>query len=213
MKNFRSTHTRAVQGALAEIASIRGQVARSSTFRGYGPGSLAATGGLAFLSAWLQAHHLAETVREFPAYLILWVTTAALALTFVAIQTAARARRVHAGLVVEMLHSAVEPFIPALVAGILLTAVLWRFAHWELWMLPGLWQILFSFGVFSSCRFLPKQTFVVGVWYLGCGLTCLALGHAPHALAPWEMGVPFGVGHLTLSAILFYDYARGIGDV
>lgn len=80
-------------------------------------------------------------------------------------------------------------------------------------MLPGLWQILFSFGVFSSCRLLPKPTFVVGVWYLACGLTCLALGHAPRPLAPWEMGVPFGVGHLLLAAILHFDYARDVQDV
>lgn len=213
MKSSRSTHTMSVQEALAEITSIRGQVARNTTFRGYGPLSLAATGLLAFFSGWLQVHQLPAPLRDVPGYLTLWIATAALALSLVAVETAARARRRHAGLVSEMLHSAIEPFIPPVIAGILLTVVLLRFAAWELWMLPGLWQVLFSFGVFSSRRFLPKQTFAVGVWYLACGMTCLALGHGPNVLAPWEMAIPFGVGHLMLAGIVYLEDLRGEVDV
>jgi len=29
-------------------------------------------------------------------------------------------------------------------------------------MLPGLWQIVFSLGVFSSCRFLPRPMLAAG---------------------------------------------------
>ena len=38
-----------------------------------------------------------------------------------------------------------------------------------LWMLPGLWQILFSLGVFASCRLLPRATFFVALFYLIAG--------------------------------------------
>ncbi len=213
MKSSRSTHMMNVHEALAQITSIRGQVARSTTFRGYGPASLALTGLLAFLSAWIQSYRLPGPHPDVAGYLALWALTAALALSLITMETATRARRMHAGLVSQMLRNAVEPFVPAVAAGALLAAVLLRFAHGELWMLPGLWQILFSLGVFSSCRFLPKQTVAVGVWYLGCGMTCLALGHGPNALAPWEMGVPFGVGHLMLASILYLDYLRGDEDV
>ena len=57
----------------------------------------------------------------------------------------------------EMIHSALEQFLPGIVAGFLLTGVLLRCAPQSLWMLPGLWQVLFSMGVFASCRFLPRQ--------------------------------------------------------
>ena len=69
-----------------------------------------------------------------------------------------------------MIYAAIEQFIPAGVAGALLTFVLFRFAPESLWMLPGLWQIVFSLGVFASCRSLPRPMFAVGVWYLAAGL-------------------------------------------
>ena len=46
--------------ALGDISSIRRQVARSTEFRGYGPATLAATGGIAVLAAGVQAVWLPE---------------------------------------------------------------------------------------------------------------------------------------------------------
>ena len=48
--------------ALGDISSIRRQVARSTEFRGYGPATLAATGGIAVLAAASQALLLPEVV-------------------------------------------------------------------------------------------------------------------------------------------------------
>ena len=55
-----------------------------------------------------------------------------------------------------MIRIAVEQFLPALGAGLLLTFTLQRVAPAQLWMLPGLWQVIFSLGIFASCRFLPE---------------------------------------------------------
>jgi hypothetical protein len=78
-------------------------------------------------------------------------------------------------------------------------------------MLPGLWQVIFSMGVFASCRFLPRQIFAVGVWYLAAGLTCLALGSA-RAFSPWAMGVPFGIGQLLVATMLRFGYQSADED-
>jgi len=134
------------------------------------------------------------------------VVTAAVSVIIIGIQTITRARRVHSGLAKEIIHSAVEQFLPAVVAGLLLTAVLLSYATPSLWMLPGLWQIFFSLGVFSSCRFLPRSMFAVGVWYLAAGLTCLALGSGVRALSTWAMGVPFGIGQLLVASVLQFGY-------
>ena len=75
-----------------------------------------------------------------------------------------------------MIRMAVEQFLPSAGAGALLTVVLTAFVPGALWMLPGLWQITFSLGVFSSCRFLPRLMPLAGVWYLATGLFCVALG-------------------------------------
>jgi hypothetical protein len=193
--------------ALAEIHLIRGQLARGAEFRGYGPTTIAITAALALLAAVAQAHWLADAQRSIASYLAIWVTTAALSLTIVGVETMVRTRRIHSPLAMEMIHSALEQFLPAIVSGLLLTVVLWRCAQQSLWMLPGLWQVIFSMGVFASCQFLPRITFAVGVWYLGTGLTCLMLGRIP-SFSPWAMGVPFGVGQLLVAGVLQFGYRK-----
>ena len=153
-----------LQQALAEIHSIRSDVARGTEFRGYGPASIAASGVLALLVAAAQAQWLAKHPgSDVWLWIAVWAGTAAASLLMSSAETFARARRVHRGFAREMLQSAVEQFLPAGVAGALLTAVLWRYAPQTLWMLPGLWQIVFGLGVFSSCRFLPRPMLSVSV--------------------------------------------------
>jgi hypothetical protein len=191
--------------ALAEIKQIRSQVARDTQFRGYGPASITASGVLALGVAAAQMHWMRDRT-DFAAFAAAWIAAAFASISMVALQTTVRARRVHSGLAVEMIQSAVEQFLPALVVGVLLTVVIARAAPKEAWLLPGLWQLLFSLGVFASCRFLPRQTFAVGVWYLVTGLTTLVLQSENQALLPWTMGIPFGVGQLLVAAIMRYGF-------
>ena len=102
-----------------------------------------------------------------------------------------------------MIHAATEQFIPAGVAGVLLTVVLYRFAPESLWMLPGLWQIVFSLGLFASCRSLPRPMFAAALWYLATGLACLAFANGAHAFSPLAMAVPYGLGQFYTAAVLY----------
>jgi len=194
--------------ALGEISSIRRQVARSTEFRGYGPRTLAATGGIAILAAGVQAVWLPNPANRIPVYLAIWVSTAILSAALIAVQTVTRSQRMHSGMADEMIHMAVEQFLPAAGAGALLTIVLVGSVPAALWMLPGLWQITFSLGVFSSCRFLPRPMAAAGAWYLLTGLTCIALADG-RALSPWTMGVSYGVGQLLVAGILFFIAEEG----
>jgi hypothetical protein len=198
--------------ALAEISAIRAQVARGTQFRGYGPFSIASSGVLALLVAAMEARWLPNSTRDVAAFLLIWVATAAVSVVLTTFETITRARRVHSGFAGEMLHSAVEQFLPAVVVGILLTAVLTRAAPQEIWMLPGLWAIVFSLGVFASCRFLPRQMFAVGIWYLASGLACLMLDSGARILSPWEMGIPFGVGQLLVAAVLQFGFRESLEE-
>jgi hypothetical protein len=198
--------------ALAEINAIRNQVARGTQFRGYGPASIAATGVLALAVAAAQAVWFKGASHDFTIFLCVWAATAAVSLALSASEMIARARRVHCNFAREMIHSAVEQFLPAIMVGMLLTAVLMRVAAHDLWMMPGLWEIIFSLGVFASCRFLPRQMFVVGVWYLAAGLTCLIIAGADHLLSPWTMGVPFGIGQLLVAAVLQFGFEEPIEE-
>ena len=189
--------------ALGDISSIRRQVARSTEFRGYGPATLAATGGIAILAAGLQAVWLPNPANRVPVYLAIWISTAVVSAALIAVQTVTRTHRMHSGMADEMIRMAVQQFLPAAGAGALLTIVLVGSVPAALWMLPGLWQITFSLGVFSSCRFLPRPMAAAGAWYLLTGLTCIALADG-RALSPWTMGVSYGVGQFFVAGILFF---------
>jgi hypothetical protein len=198
--------------ALAQIHAIRGQLARDTQFRGYGPETVAATGLLAGAAAWLQGSYLTNPTGSVIGYLLLWVTTAALAVLVTGFQTISRTRRVHSGLARQMIFSAAESFLPGIGAGVLVTLVLLRSAPQDLWMLPGLWQIFYGLGIFASCRFMPRQMVAVGVWFLATGTLCLTTGMGARALSPWEMGFPFGIGQLLIAAILKFGFREPEAD-
>ncbi len=194
--------------ALADITAIRSQMARGAEFRGYGPMTVAAMGVLAMLAACAQALWLPDPAADVATYLALWVATATISVILIGIEMVARTRRIHSGMADEMIRAATEQFMPAGVAGLLLTAVLFRFAPESLWMLPGLWQIVFSLGIFASCRSLPRPMFAAAVWYLAAGLASLAFANGDYAFSPFAMAVPFGVGQLYMAGVLY----RSIGE-
>lgn len=198
--------------ALGDISSIRRQVARATEFRGYGPATLAATGVLAVLAACSQALWLSHPAEHIGAYLAIWISTALVSASLIAIQTVSRAHSVHSGMADEMIHMAVGQFLPAAGAGALLTLVLARSETSVIWMLPGLWQIIFSLGVFSSCRFLPRPMVAAGAWYLLAGLTCIMIGDN-RALSPWTMGIAYGGGQLLVAAILLFTSTKEPNEV
>jgi len=197
--------------ALADISAIRTQVALNTQFRGYGPASIAASGVMALVIAFVEAHWRNDA-HDFPAFLSIWVGTAAITVVLTAFEAITRARRVHSGFANQMIRAAADQFLPAVTISILLTVVFARFAPQDLWILPGVWQLLFSLGVFSSCRFLPKPTFAVGIWYLVAGLYCLVVQSTSRDFSPWSMGIPFGIGQLFVAGILRFGSKEAAAD-
>src|SRR5262249_20673037 len=146
-----------LRDALTQISEIRRQMARTEVFRGYRAVPVAFSGVLALVAAAIQATWIAEPERETAAYLALWVGAAVVSAIGAGTEMALRARQSLSPWRREITWLAAEQFLPCLVAGGLLTLVLVRYSPESLWMLPGLWQILYSLGVFASCRLLPRS--------------------------------------------------------
>jgi hypothetical protein len=197
-----------LEKALADIATVRDQMARSAIFRGYGPEALAATAVVAVVAGLAQWLGLAKPTGVPGAYIALWALSAVIAVAVIGSEAVRRSDRAHGGLADDMVLAAAERFLPAGVGGVLVTVVLYQFAPEALWMLPGLWQLLLSLGVFAACASLPPTMTMVGFWYMTTGLTCLAVARGDLAFSPWAMAVPFGVGQL-LSALLLRRAYRG----
>lgn len=196
--------------ALADIVAIRSQIAAGTAFRGYGPATMAATGGVALITAILQAHWLHDPTGNPLAFFLGWGIAALLSVTMIWFEMRARSRRHHSGLADAMIHQAIEQFVPAAAAGVLLAVLLWRFAPETLWMLPGLWQVLVSLGIFASVRSLPRTVALAGAWYFISGFGVVLLASQSHALSPWTMGLPFVVGQSVMAGIFYF--ASGEND-
>ena len=69
--------------ALTDIRAVRSQMARGSAFRGYGPLTFALTAMLAIAASFTQGYALPDPQHRFPAYLVLWCGTAAIAGCFI----------------------------------------------------------------------------------------------------------------------------------
>src|SRR5258706_3604114 len=155
--------------ALSQISEIRQQIAKTQVFRGYRSATVAFPAAVALVAAGLQRVVAPDPLHSIRAYLILWLAAAVVSILVIAAEMIHRGRR--SPLQAQVTVLAVELFLPCLVAGAMLTYVLFRFATQALWMLPGLWAILFSLGAYASSRLLPRATFwAAGVYLIAGGL-------------------------------------------
>jgi hypothetical protein len=106
---------------------------------------------------------------------------------------------------------AVQQFLPCLAVGAVLTAAI-AGAGEGLWLLPGLWQMLFGMGIFASRRLLPDAVLWPALFYLAAGAAVLVFARGAHALSPWAMGVPFAVGQAVTAAVLYFSLERHDGQ-
>ena len=199
--------------ALTQITEIRLHLARTEVFRGYRAMPVAFSGGIALLAALVQAVTITDPATQMGPYLILWVGAALVSALAAGLEMMIRARNSSSPMTRELTWLALEQFFPSLLAGALVTVVLFRFASGSLWMLPGLWQIFFGLGIFASWRLLPRPTFWVAVFYVGTGLAVLTLAQGEASLSPWAMGLPFGTGQFLAAFILYRTLERNHAGV
>ena len=201
-----------LRDALSQIAEIRQKVVEAERFRGYRSLPLAFSGILALSSACYQTLCLPEPVTNIEAYLFLWVGAAGLSMIATGWEMYCFLRRSGSALERHKTYLAVTQFLPAIGAGGLLTIILYRVGTPEcLRLLPGLWCILFSLGIFASCRLMPPVIVWPGIFYMFAGAFCLMTAQN-YELSPWAMGLPFGIGQLLTAALLYWTLERTHGQ-
>src|SRR5438270_688794 len=141
--------------ALTRIEEIRLRLAEAELFRGYRAGPVAASGLLAGAAAAFQAVTLPEPAESVGAYLALWIGVAVLSVLAAALGMLARG----ATPTRAATWSALGQLLPCLLAGVLVTAALAPRGPDLAALLPGLWQVLLSLGMFASARFLPRPAY------------------------------------------------------
>src|SRR5580704_3440127 len=103
--------------ALAEISTIRSQIARATEFRGYGPVTVATTGLLAIAVASVQGRMFPDAIHNAEIYITIWSVAAVFATGLIGLEMVIRSRTIHSELATEMILNAVEQLVPSGVAG------------------------------------------------------------------------------------------------
>lgn len=195
--------------ALTQIAVLRRRSAEASQFRGYKAILVALTGLVAVAGAVLQPRLFPGETLTLSAYAGYWSVLAILAATPVAVRIVVREWFGGRSLDRELTRLAAMQFLPCVIAGAVITFVIVRQAEEYGPALPGLWQVLFSLGILSSCRLLPPATFGIGIAYFAAGVYHLARARGADAFDPWIMGGTFGLGQLATAIILYWTLERG----
>jgi hypothetical protein len=197
-----------LQTALTQVSEIHRQMAQSGLFRGYRAVPAALSALIAVVTAAAQPF-VVENPREEPGlYLALWVGAALVSALITAGVTVVRCVKSASPLATRQMLLATEQFLPCTIAGGALTVVLGVTGGDNLWILPGLWGVIFSLGLFATSRLLPRAIFWVALYYLATGLATLAYARGDSAFAPWSMAVMFGGGQLLTAIVLYLTLER-----
>jgi hypothetical protein len=186
--------------ALSHIEQIREQLARAEAFWVYRAASVAGTGLLAFVGAVIQFRW---GLNDPDRFLTLWISVAIICALIVSVEMLVRCRWSGSTLLRNAAIVAARQFAPCVVAGGLLTVALCLFAAESVHLLPGLWAVLFSLGIFASRPGLPRAIHFAGLYYMLSGLLVIADAHNRPEFAVWPMPVCFGIGQILTAALLY----------
>jgi hypothetical protein len=199
-----------IQHALSQLHAIQSQLIRTQCYCCYRWATVAASSFLAALAAAFQSAQMRYPALHLGEYLTLWISVAAASMTIISAEILLRWQH-DSDYARRQTIAAVRQFAPCVVAGALLTFAIAAGSPEHGDLLPGLWAICFSLGVFASAAHLPRPCMAVGTYYLTAGLACIVWGQGDEALRPWTMSVTFAMGQ-ALAALALYHRNRQTGD-
>ena len=195
-----------IHKALDQISEIHGHLVKTDVYRGYRAVPVALSGVLALAAAAVQTRIIGNGAPR--SFVLYWAVVALLGCA-----TAA------GGIIYSYVHQesqlarrrtriTVGQLIPCVVAGIGLTAMVTRSGSKSITLLPGLWTVLFSLGVFASRPYLPRIIGWVALYYLVAGTILLAMAEDGTSLSPWGIGLTFGFGQIMAGIVLYWNLER-----
>lgn len=196
-----------LRDAIDQISTIHTQLAATEHLRSLRAIPVALSGVLAILAALAQVVWLDDPMAYPRRYLLIWCGAAGISGVVASLVVARRVVRSSGALSAANARLAAMQFAPCLVVGAIVTWFVVVRMHDRLWLLPGLWQLLFGLGNLAAHRLLPAPATLVGVMFIASGGCCLWFEE--RALDPWAMGMPFAAGQLALAAILWWHHERG----
>lgn len=128
---------------------------------------------------------------------LLWICEAVLALAIASVAVRLKSKRLALSLQSRAARRALLSFIPPLLAGAVLTVVLYQLGVFS--VLPGSWMLLYGAAVVTGGAFSVRIVPVMGLCFMFAGTLCL--------LAPAQWGdsflmLGFGALHVVFGAVI-----------
>jgi hypothetical protein len=181
--------------AMDNLRYIRRTMERAGSFTAVPGVGGALMGATALAASWLSGRR--PTAHW---HLAVWFGEACLALAIGIAGAALKSRRANISLLSGPGRKFVAGFAPPILAGTLLTAVMYRAGLWAL--LPGLWLLLYGASVVSggaaSVRIVP----LMGACFMLCGAVALLLPSLGGAL----LAAGFGGLHVAFGLVIAVKY-------
>ena len=207
-----------LRDALSDIADMRAALDRNHSIRGFRSIAIGISAAFVLLGSFIQLHF---DINSSPArYMDIWLCVAIASLAITLVEMIVRGRKSNEFAVWKMHGRVIGSLMPAFVAGAIVTAALIvnlddhsqiDFARPNFWMLPGVWALIYSLGLFSCSNVLHRATQAAAWYFLTAGCVYLWANWSHRTVEAWHMVAIFGVGQCLLAAILYWTVERRHG--
>ncbi len=197
-----------VNKAADQISEIHRHLVKSEVFYGFKPVILLLVGLTAIAAAVVQSWLMPPAADVI--FLIQWMIVGCIIIVIIYGNIIYNYLKSGSNYEIHQMMRVCMQFVPSLVAGSIITGVLFLLQTPAVAFLPGIWAIIFGLGIFSMRPYLPRFIGWSALFYLLAGGLLLYLVRYNLSYSPWGMGLTFGVGHLFASLIMHLDIERNI---
>jgi hypothetical protein len=185
--------------AMDNLRYIRQTIERAGSFTAVpGIGGML-IGSTALVAAWVASH---QQVRGW--WLAVWLGEAVIAMLIGIAGAELKSRRAKLALFSGPGRKFIAGFAPALAAGAVLTAVLFRAG--ELVFLPGMWLLLYGAGVVSGGGASVRVVPLMGACFMAAGAAALLWPGDSIATGDILLAAAFGGLHILFGTIIAVKY-------
>ena len=187
--------------AIEKISEIYHHLSKAGIYRGYKPIVVAISGIIGIIASIIQPFFINNYFSI--NFVLYWISIAALNLTLCTLVI------LYQYFFKENFHEKQKTicimiqFIPMVIAGAIITLFFIPNDKLTLPLLPGIWAIIFSLGIFNVRPHLTNLTLIPAFYYLLCSIMLFWLKFYNINLLSFGMGITFGFGQL-ISALTLY---------
>lgn len=195
-----------INNAMDQVDEIHKHLSRSEVFRGYRAMTAVTIAIVAILTALYQTY--IKKPENNIDFIFQWIIIAAAMALLTAGSIAVEYIIKGSNFEKKQTIRVFSQFAPSLIIGFGITMLFIHYRIKALEVLPAIWAILFSMGIFAMRPFLPRFIGYVGLFYLLSGCMLIRMVPMHTSLTPMAMGFTFGVGHLFAALILYLGKER-----